>query len=599
MQDLLPVLSRDRGGQHNTRNTTLASDLRQIWPVLADRKASFAAMVAVGLIASILEAIAVSLISWILYLSIATVDPTRPSALSRQLFGFDASALFQRHFWLACTIVVAVVLARTAGVAIYAVMAASLESLVFHRLRVRLYQRFMFAPYEDVSRESFGFLTNALQVEAPRVAELIDQLFRIPINAIGALVFFLVLLVLSWPVACLAAISGLGVAIFMQFSRVYLHRLGHRLLVLHEDLASRMLAGIQALRTFRAFGAEGREFSRFAEASRSVAHMSVRFTAVEKVVLPSATLAALAMIALVIFFSSALGNEAATTLTIVALLFRLQPQLQALQSSLTSIYGLESSLALVVRIIKEDVTVQPLSRTNPLCVTVRGPIRFCDVSYRHPVASEPTLKELNLEIPQGLVTAIIGQSGAGKTTILNLLLRLIEPSAGKIEINGISLSSMDRLSWLRGVAIAGQDIDVLNCSVLENLRLACPDLSSDEAMDALAVAGIAEFISALPDGLETRLGERGQRLSGGQRQRIALARAIVMRPRLLILDEATNSVDAALEVAIYRRLRATLPDVTMLIVAHRSSALSEADVIINIADGHVSSVKYTHQTAAI
>jgi subfamily B ATP-binding cassette protein MsbA len=160
------------------------------------------------------------------------------------------------------------------------------------------------------------------------------------------------------------------------------------------------------------------------------------------------------------------------------------------------------------------------------------------------------------------------------------------------------LSSIDRLSWLRRVAIAGQDIDVLNCSVLENLRLGRPDLLSEEAMDALAVAGIAEFIGALPDRLETRLGERGQRLSGGQRQRIALARAIVMQPQLLILDEATNSVDAALEVAIYRRLRTTLPDVTILIVAHRSSALSEADVIINIADGLVSSVKHLHQTAA-
>jgi ABC-type multidrug transport system fused ATPase/permease subunit len=598
LQALTSLLSGDHGRSRNTRNTTLNSDLSQVWLVLADRKASFAAMVAVGLTGSILEAVAVSLISWVLYLWIAAADPARPPAMLQHLFGFDPSDLFRGNLWLACMIVVAVVLARTAAVSIYAVTAASLKSLVFHRLRMRLYQRFMFAPYQDMSRESLGFLTNALQVEAPRVAELIDQLFRIPINAIGAFVFFLVLLALSWPVACFVAISGLGIAILMQFSRVYLHGLGHRLLVLHEDLASRMLAGVQSLRTIRAFGAEEREFSRFAEASRSVALMLVRFIAVENIVLPSASLAALAMIALVILFSSALGNEAATTLTIVALLFRLQPQLQSLQSSLTSIYGLESSLALVVRIINEETPARPRSKNCPAHVKLRGPIRFRDVSYRHPNAPEPTLKELNFEIPQGLMTAIVGQSGAGKTTILNLLLRLTEPSAGTIEIDGVSLSSIDRLSWLRRVAIAGQDIDVLNCSVMENLKLGRPDLLSEEAMDALAVAGIAEFVGALPDRLETRLGERGQRLSGGQRQRIALARAIIMQPQLLILDEATNSVDAALEVAIYRRLRTTLPDVTILIVAHRSSALSEADVIINIADGRVSSVKQLHQTAA-
>ncbi len=588
----------DRGKPHRVRGTTLASDLFQLWPVLGDRKGTFVAMVVLGLAGSILEAVAVGLISSLLYLSIGSVGQARPQAMFQHLFPFDLEDLFRRNVWLACIIVVAAVLMRTAAVALYGVVAASLKSLVFHRLRVRLYQRFMFAAFEDMSRASFGFLTNTLQVEAPRVAELIDQLFRIPINACGAFVFFLVLVALSWPIACLAAAAGLVLAIFMQFSRVYLHRLSQRILVLNEDLASRMLAGIQALRTIRAFGAEGREFSRFADASRSVAHMSVRFAAIENVVMPSATLAALAMIALAILFSNALGNDAATTLMIVALLFRLQPQLQGLQSSLTSIHGLESSLALVVRIIKEDVPASPLPQTVPDPLTLCVSIRFRDVSYRHPISTEPTLKQLNFEIPRGLVTAIVGQSGAGKTTILNLLLRLIEPSAGTIEIDGIPLKSIDRLSWLRRVAITGQDIDVLSGSVMENLRLGCPDLSPDDAMEALAIAGIAEFIQSLPDGLETGIGERGHRLSGGQRQRIALARAIVMQPQLLILDEATNSVDATLEVAIYRRLRATFPDLTILIVAHRSSALSEADVIVNIADGHVRSVRHAHQIAA-
>ena len=580
------------------RSTTLVSDLLQLWPVLADRKGTFVAMVLVGLAGSVLDAVAVSLISSLLYVSIAEPGQGRPLAMLQHILPFDLGNLFRNNLWLLGTIAVAAVLLRTAAVALYAVVAASLKSLVFHRLRVRLYQHFMFASFEDVSRANFGYLTNALQVEAPRVAELIDQLFRMPINACAAVVFLLVLLTISSPVACLAAIAGLCLATFMQFSRGYLHRLGQRMLVLNENLAARMLVGMLALRTIRAFGAERREFGRFAEASRSVAHMSVRFAAVENVVIPSATLAALAMITLAILFSNALGNEAATTLTIVALLFRLQPQLQGLQSSLTSIHGLESSLALVALIIKGDVPDRPLPRTIPEPPTLRHSIRFRDVSYRYPLAAEPTLKQLNFEIPRGHVTAIVGQSGAGKTTILNLLLRLTEPSAGTIEIDGTPLSSIDRLSWLRRVAITGQDIDIVSGSVLENLRLGSPDLSPEDAMKALAVAGIAEFIQSLPEGLETRVGERGQRLSGGQRQRISLARAIAMQPQLLILDEATNSVDVTLEAAIYRRLRVTFPDLTILIVAHRSSALSEAEVIVNIAEGHVRSIRHLHQTVA-
>jgi ABC-type multidrug transport system fused ATPase/permease subunit len=554
-------------------------------------------MVVLGLAASILEAVAVSLISSLLYLSIGGAGQGRPSATVQQLFHFDLGELFRRDLWLVCIVVVAAVLLRTAAVALYGVVAASLKSLVFHRLRVRLYQHYMFAPYEDMSQASFGFLTNTLQVEAPRVAELIDQLFRIPINACGASVFFIVLAVISWPVACLAAVSGLALAIFMQFSRVYLHRMSQRILALNEDLASRMLSGIQALRTIRAFGAEGREFDRFAGASKSIAQMSVRFAAVENVVMPSATLAALVMITIVILFSNALGNETAATLMIVALLFRLQPQVQGLQSSLTSIHGLESSLALVVRVIKEDIPPQSPRRIYQEPVALRDSIRFVNVSYRHPTAVEPTLKQLNFEVPRGLVTAIVGQSGAGKTTILNLLLRLTEPSAGVIEIDGVPLSSIDRLAWLRRVVITGQDIDVMSGTVMENLKLGAPELSAEDAMKALVLAGVAEFIQSLPDGFETRIGERGYRLSGGQRQRIALARAIVMQPHLLILDEATNAVDAKLEATIFRGVRAAFPDLTILIVAHRGSALSEADVIVDIADGRVCSIQQLRQTA--
>jgi subfamily B ATP-binding cassette protein MsbA len=579
-----------------TRKATLASDLLHLWPILSDRKGAFAGMVIVGLAASVFEAVAVSLISWVLYLSLGDAGQTKPSGILGRLFPFDLGSLLQSNVWVVCAIVVAAVLMRTAAVALYGVMAASLKSLVFHRLRVRLYQRFMFASYEDMSQTSFGFLTNTLQVEAPRVAELIDQLFRIPINACGALVLFLVLASISWPVACLAAVAGLCLAVFIQFSRVFLHRLSQKILALNEDLASSMLSGIQALRTIRVFGAEGREFDRFARASNAVARMSVRFSGYENIFMPSATLAALVMIAAVILFSNALGNGAAPTLIIVALLFRLQPQMQGLQSSLTSIHGLESSLALVVRIIRDDIPLRtPVGRTaEPFAL--RGPIRFRGVSYCHPLLAEPTLKQLDFEIPCGLVTAIVGQSGAGKTTILNLLLRLTEPSAGVIEVNGVPLSSIDRLAWLRRVAITGQDIDVLSGTVLDNLRLGCPDLSPDAAMEALALAGIADFIQSLPDGLQTRVGERGHRLSGGQRQRIALARAIVLQPHLLILDEATNAVDAVLEAVIYKRMRATFPDLTILIVAHRSSALSEADVIIDIAGGRLRSVRQLSQT---
>jgi ABC-type multidrug transport system fused ATPase/permease subunit len=547
-------------------------------------------MVALGVAASGLEAIAVSAISSLLYLSTGGVAPERSASLLGQTIRVDLHGLYESHFWLVCAAVAAVVLLRTVAVATYGVVASSLKSLVFHRLRTRLYQSFMFAPYESSSQANLGFVANTLQVEAPRVAELIDQLFRIPINACGAVIIFGVLIAISWPVACLIVLCWIALAVSMQFARAYLHRLGQRILTQNEELASRMLSSIHAIRTIRAFAAEERESDRFADASKLASRTAVRFAGAEYIVTSTASLASLAIIAFVILFSAALGNSAVATLTVVALLFRLQPQFQALQSSITSIHGLESSLSLIVHIITANRPEQPPAKVGAAAYVQWDAIRFRDVCYHHPTMAEPTLDRLTFEIPRGQVTAIVGQSGAGKTTILNLLLRLTEPSSGVIEVGDAPLSAIDRRAWLSQLAITGQDIDVLNGTVLENLRLGAPDLTREDAMEALALAGIGDFIQGLPEGVETSVGERGYRLSGGQRQRIALARAVAKRPQLLILDEATNAVDVKLEATILERVRAAFPGLTILIVAHRGGGVSEADVVIDVANGRVRSI---------
>ena len=183
----------------------------------------------------------------------------------------------------------------------------------------------------------------------------------------------------------------------------------------------------------------------------------------------------------------------------------------------------------------------------------------------------------------GRVTALMGPSGAGKSTILNLLLGLNTPSAGRIEVGEHDLSELDRPSWVARMAITGQDIELLRGTILENLRLDRPDVREAEGRHDQDLAGVLAFGDTLPEGLDTIVADRDLRLFGGQLQRIALARAIPTRPGLLILDEASNAVEAGLEEDTH--LRAAPPDLTVVVVAHRSTALANADQVIEIQDG--------------
>ncbi len=196
-------------------------------------------------------------------------------------------------------------------------------------------------------------------------------------------------------------------------------------------------------------------------------------------------------------------------------------------------------------------------------------MRFAEVTFTHPGAARPALAEVSFSIPVGRTTAIIGESGAGKTTIVNLLLRLYAADGGAVLVGGVPLDRLSREDWLSRTAVAGQDVELVEGTVAENIRMARPEAGDAEVRAAAAVAGALGFIEALPEGFESWIGQQGLNLSGGQRQRLGIARAVLRDPDVLILDEATNALDAALENGINARLRSTFAGRTMVLVTHR------------------------------
>jgi subfamily B ATP-binding cassette protein MsbA len=188
------------------------------------------------------------------------------------------------------------------------------------------------------------------------------------------------------------------------------------------------------------------------------------------------------------------------------------------------------------------------------------------------------------------MVALVGPSGAGKTSIANLLCRFYDPTQGRVLVDGYDLRDV-RLEWLRRqMATVLQDTFLFNTSIRDNLLYAKPNASDGELINAARVAYAHDFIMELPNGYNTEIGERGVRLSGGQKQRLALARAILANPKILILDEATSSVDAEAEYLIQQALEEVLKGRTALVIAHRLSTIRRADKIIALEDGHIREV---------
>jgi ATP-binding cassette subfamily B protein len=228
---------------------------------------------------------------------------------------------------------------------------------------------------------------------------------------------------------------------------------------------------------------------------------------------------------------------------------------------------------------------QPVSAVRPAGGSA---LRFEGVDFRYPSRpAQAALEGFSLDVAPGQTVALVGASGAGKSTVFSLLLRWYDPAAGQIVLDGVPIRQMD-LQDLRGrVGIVPQDAVIFSANALENIRYGRPDASDDEVIAAARAAFVDEFITRLPEGYATFLGERGVRLSGGQRQRIAIARAMLKNPPLLLLDEATSALDAQSERMVQAALESAMRDRTTLVIAHRLATVQRADRIVVLEHGRI------------
>ncbi len=375
------------------------------------------------------------------------------------------------------------------------------------------------------------------------------------------------------------------------------------------DINARLQDSLSGIQVIQAFGQEKRELDRFAADSENYYRARVRGIRYWSTFFPSMS------------FVASLGTVAALGVGAI-MVVRGEMSLGTLVAFLAYVQGLYGPIHTLVEVdnvfqqaiasgerIFELLDQQPEIVDAPGAVDLpplRGEVVFHDVHFGYPQgaslvereggpAIQPgetteVLSDVTFEMAPGQMVALVGPSGAGKTSIANLLCRFYDPQQGQITVDGYDLRRVGLASLRSQVAVVLQDTFLFNSTIRENLRYGNPAATEEELIAAAKTAYAHEFITTLPQGYDTEIGERGVRLSGGQKQRLALARAILVDPRILILDEATSSVDAEAEYLIQRALESVLQGRTSLVIAHRLSTIRNADKIIALEQGRISQV---------
>ncbi|MCZ8333243.1 MAG: ABC transporter transmembrane domain-containing protein [Rhodobacteraceae bacterium] len=242
----------------------------------------------------------------------------------------------------------------------------------------------------------------------------------------------------------------------------------------------------------------------------------------------------------------------------------------------------------LVELLNAEDSVRDATQPKALPRPVRGEVVFDDVTFRYPARPEVSaLNGVSLHVSPGETVALVGPSGAGKTTILQLLMRFYDPQAGAVRLDGVDLRDMARAEFRRTIALVPQDPVIFATSARENIRFGRPDATDAEVEDAARAAAAHDFLTALPQGYDTWLGERGVMLSGGQKQRVAIARAILRDARVLLLDEATSALDAESERAVQAAVESLSEGRSVLVVAHRLATVKRADRIVVFDQGRI------------
>jgi ATP-binding cassette subfamily B protein len=480
----------------------------------------------------------------------------------------------------------------------------NLAQTIEHEARMDAYrhvQRLELAWFED---QSTGGLLSILNDDVNQLERFLDvganELVRTFVNVVFVGVVFFV----AEPV--LGVVAFLPIPIIVWGSIRYQRRLEPRYAVVRQaagDLGALLANNVSGIATIRAFTAEARESERVAAASGEYREANREAIRLSSAFIPLIRLAILAAFTLTLLIGGRAALNGTLEVGVFSVLVYMTQRLLWPLTRLGETFDLYQRAMASTRRILDLLAVDPtiIDGVHALPAPVLGAVRFESVrfAYRPPPSSDTigngdadrrprhVLDGFDLVVPPGETHAIVGATGAGKSTVVKLLLRLYDANAGRIALDGVDVRTVPLAELRRAVGYVGQDVFLFQGTVRENLAYGRPDAGDAELERAARLAEAHDFIVELPEGYGTVVGERGQKLSGGQRQRLSIARAILKDPAVLVLDEATSAVDNETEAAIQRSLELVGRDRTVIVIAHRLSTVRHADRIHVLEAGRI------------
>lgn len=553
----------------------MADGLCFLAPHMAKCRSLFLTVVVIGIVSAFAEFAGLGTVLLLLSLLFApdqALDFGDETAISSLISIFPESLLEPLGFG---ALTIFFVILRLAMSTAQNIISSIIVARVSHDTRSNSLRANMSASFEQEQDENWSDSYTAIEEHSSAAPDAVDALSNMIQSLTVAAILALLLLLVSPVLALSGFVAFLSLNALATALQKRVEGLAQENAAQTERMNAQLMRILQAKRTLRTMGVIAREVRSFDLRSQQVAHTGLKLDKVSVILEPASHLSGLFAVAAMALTSVWLGIEYSLLLLTVGLLYRMVPYVSAFADSRLTF----AECVPVLRCLPVLIEPAPAIISTEI-EALSGDIRFEDVTFQYEARASPTLKNLSFRIPIGGVTMINGASGSGKSTIVNHILRLLEPDSGRIFVGRMPLNTLDKDSWYRLLAISGQQIELVSGTLKENLLLGVSDQSDAAITSAMKISGLDQVLDGLPDGLDQKVGERATQLSGGQAQRLSIARAILRRPSLLILDEATSMLDGESQESVLSAIVRKMTGRTLIIIGHHVPASLPLDMII-------------------